>query len=196
MIEDFENLPIGEQLALSVARWPDSFLSGILPWEYAPAVLELIGQLHRAGRGRPLHRVAMWFGRVTQAAPDLPFDARLLSAWQLAAWESLGGSDSKVGTSRSWEWFFAYAPWRSDEASTAYDGVVGRAGGTEGHNDPSVPERVPSLVDWGDSEDRLLDVLEALSSDAPWSPDGREDIRQQLRGVPMATGEHATEEEQ
>ncbi|HWO93419.1 MAG TPA: hypothetical protein VNL92_01510 [Dehalococcoidia bacterium] len=92
--QEYEKLPREDQTQFGWVRWPDSFEDGSLPWEAAPAVLELLrlkaGQLAElryewpfAGAGghweagRPDVRLAAAFWRVTQAAPRHCVECRL-----------------------------------------------------------------------------------------------------------------------
>lgn len=60
-------------------RWPDSFDSGALPWEAAPAVLELLSPILAAEsepENRPTVEGALVWWHVAQSAPHLSFEAR------------------------------------------------------------------------------------------------------------------------
>lgn len=97
------------------ARWPESFSdTGPLPWEAAPAVLELIADCEWRGIGRPTVRHARWFYRLRLARPDLPKDKMAGHTHRLAAmlagWE-VGGHlpttnerrlDVRLATATSW----------------------------------------------------------------------------------------------
>jgi hypothetical protein len=81
-MEDFGKRPEEEQRRYREFYWPDSLQSGSLPWEAAPAALEMLS--HFQGRPRPLLGAVEWFWRVTQAAPDAPYKEREAAALQLA----------------------------------------------------------------------------------------------------------------
>jgi hypothetical protein len=49
---------------------------GALPWEASAAALELLAYLNDLHSPRPNHQEALWFWRVTQAAPDAPLNLR------------------------------------------------------------------------------------------------------------------------
>lgn len=71
-------------------HWPETFERGDLPWEAAPAALELVAAGERNGEGRPPVRLTKWLCRVTLAVPDAPWDARLIVASVLAESEARG----------------------------------------------------------------------------------------------------------
>jgi hypothetical protein len=59
-----------------------------LPWEASAAALELLAYRNDIGEDRPNHREALWFWRVTQAAPNAPLSFRyglsIILAWRPA----------------------------------------------------------------------------------------------------------------
>lgn len=99
--------------------WPESFQAGDLPWEAAAVVLELMEdhrQRHQRAPDiwteRPTVRLARWFWRVTQAAPDAPKGWRSEFAGALARAEALGtlGRTARNVEKLLLEWH----PWRSE----------------------------------------------------------------------------------
>jgi hypothetical protein len=126
----FNHLPENVKAGHKDFCWPESMEAGLLPWEAGAAALELLGiqrgqDLLLSPRGlglaigRPSVRLARWFWRVTQAAPDLPaflqeFEerpGRYYVAMALAVRESVG--DMSQGVLDGVEAYLAYAPWRS-----------------------------------------------------------------------------------
>ena len=101
-------------------------MGGALPWEASAAALELLGIVPPPDGNRPSVRLARWFWRVTQAAPDMPlmvldFSAlidRFSIAQLLAEWEILGDPPSMYWNSV--EAVLTYAPWRSEDHAGHY----------------------------------------------------------------------------
>jgi hypothetical protein len=94
-------------------RWPRSHHgeTKALPWDAAPAALELMRYRDERGLERPTVRQVFWYWRVKQAAPDIPaYMAFVLSA-QLSS-----GDPSGVAI----EGQLTYRPWGSTEAGAAY----------------------------------------------------------------------------
>lgn len=70
--EEIQNAPEEQQQKYRNVYWPETFLSGAIPWEAAPVVLELIQSWRDwRGDGRPTIRCALWFWRITLAAPGV-----------------------------------------------------------------------------------------------------------------------------
>ena len=67
-------------------HWPESCSSGALPWEAAPAALEMLSHFAERGK-RPLLGSVEWFWRVTQVAAGAPYKERKWAANTLAAIE-------------------------------------------------------------------------------------------------------------
>lgn len=63
----------GEAADYRLARWPESFGPGLLPWEAAPSVLEYIRHSSR----RPTLAAARWYWHISIAAPSLPIRTRM-----------------------------------------------------------------------------------------------------------------------
>jgi hypothetical protein len=127
----FRPLPEEERRPYRIFRWPESFERGDLPWEAQGAALELMRVWARGPRlgmvspearrllspaARPSVRLARWFWRMTQAAPDATALERRHIAGLLAAAEA-GDPDVR----RAAEGWLCYAPWRSEEARGAYE---------------------------------------------------------------------------
>lgn len=115
-----------EKTPYQYLRWPQSMTSGALPWEASSAALELLSIVPPPQGNRPSVRIARWFWRVTQAAPDMPlmvldFSApidRFSIAQLLAEWEILGDPPSIYRDSV--EAVLTYAPWRSEDNAGRY----------------------------------------------------------------------------
>ena len=113
---EWDDLPASEKQGYSAFYWPGSMLSGALPWEAAPAALELFALMNTGNsRGRPHIRHARWFWRVTLAAPDAPIYRREDISRELARLEGRGPIPQGLG-----EEYLAFAPWRSEENDAAY----------------------------------------------------------------------------
>lgn len=108
-LKEFADLSSSEQNQYELARWPESFISGALPWESAATILELLRLLLP---DRPTVRVARWFWRVTQAAPAADIGRREAIARELAADEVLGPVQDNVA--RELEGWLAFRGWELD----------------------------------------------------------------------------------
>ena len=113
--------------------WPESFERCDLPWEAAPAALELARYLHGKGLGRPMIGVARWFWRVTQAAPDALFADRLRLMRH-----SISAEPQNEDLRRRSEWELAYAPWRTEENQIDWNFALNN---TEGRKEAIPAER-------------------------------------------------------
>ncbi len=76
-LKKWASLEDGDRVLFSHVHWPESFDRRDLPWEAAPAVLELLADL-LPKKVRPSVRTAEWFWRVSQASPGLPLYVRRL----------------------------------------------------------------------------------------------------------------------
>lgn len=111
--KEWKDLPADARNAYRWVSWPQTFQAGLLPWESAEAVLELMYVTRR-----PDIRLANWYWRVTQAAPDMLLETRHTLAANLAHWESRAGADNV--TPRGAEALLSYAPWRSQRRAEVY----------------------------------------------------------------------------
>lgn len=111
----FTTVPEEQRKQYQIARWPDSMISGELPWEASAALLELLGhqRRHLGPRVASPIRLARWFWRVTQAAPDAPIISRVQIAVQLASWDLAGWPEGPERFEP--ESYLAQALWRSNE---------------------------------------------------------------------------------
>lgn len=109
---EFDAAPPEEQREYLQLRWPESF--GVsLPWDAAPAALELLAALWP---DRPTVGRARWFWRVSQAIPDAELRWRDEAARSLHARELLG----QVSSFEELEAWMSFAPWRSSDAMERY----------------------------------------------------------------------------
>src|SRR5262245_7989081 len=54
-----------ERVAYRPVRWPESMLSGALPWESSRAILDLVHHCNQHGWPRPTIAQGLWFWRIT-----------------------------------------------------------------------------------------------------------------------------------
>jgi hypothetical protein len=135
--EDWDRLSESDKAQYRPFRWPESMQSELLdlPWEATPVALEALADFYTRTKRRPHNRLVKWLWRVTLAVPDQEYSDRLTVAVRLASCETLGLMDQY---SHVWEWFLAYAPWRSENARDAYEKAISMA------NDPAAPWGGPS----------------------------------------------------
>lgn len=118
---DFRKLSEDDQRRYGVACWPDSMESEVLEWDASKTTLELQAFLYECIKLPSIRapvRLARWFWRVTQAAPDAPIFDRVQIALQFSAWE-LRGRPNRPERDEP-ELYLAHAPWRSDTARATY----------------------------------------------------------------------------
>jgi len=119
---EWDDLSANEKQTYSAFHWPESMLSGALPWEAVPAALELFAYMNTGNsRGRPSIRDARWFWRVTLAAPDISIGERESCSRGLAQLEARGHTPKDL---LFLEAYLAFAPWRSEENKAAHDQYV------------------------------------------------------------------------
>jgi len=96
----FRQKPDEERRLCRWFYWPESCERGDLPWEASEAALELLRFWQRGSpTTRPSVRLARWFWRITQAAPNASdFERRHYAGW-LAAAEAVG-ADVRRGVER------------------------------------------------------------------------------------------------
>ncbi|MPZ99499.1 MAG: hypothetical protein GEU80_09230 [Dehalococcoidia bacterium] len=94
-------------------RWPETFISGLLPWEAARTVLDVLPI-------NPERRItvgwARWYYRLCLAAPDAPRADLHWSATNIAQCEAL---ELPVDW-RALECWLALSPWEGEEAAQRY----------------------------------------------------------------------------
>ena len=106
-LKKWASLEDGDRVLFSHVHWPESFDRRDLPWEAAPAVLELLADL-LPKKVRPSVRTAEWFWRVSQASPGLPLYVRRLITVKLGfasaglARDDEGDVAPGGGGNRSW----------------------------------------------------------------------------------------------
>jgi hypothetical protein len=81
------------------------------------------------------------------------------------------------GNVRDLEWYLAYAPWKSDQAESAYLLAAADGPGRDGPHSPGRESflrfiQVTSGHGPGDRPEAILDALETMMG--PWSPEVRE----------------------
>lgn len=106
--------------------WPDSFERGDLPWEAAAAVLALYRQRQSTYGFRPTVRLARWYWRIVQSAPDIrEFQAEQLAA-KLVHCEVLRGEIIE-DTARWVEAYILFRAWTAEgEAVLTEEMAAGR----------------------------------------------------------------------
>lgn len=145
-----------ERMVYRLFYWPESMVRGLLPWDASQAALEFL----KAADHRPSITTALWFSRVTQAAPDAPIQDRVSFARYLTAAEMM----SDFSAVRGLEGFLAFAPWRSAEDGTAYEQAI---------IDGKVPENTEKVTYSKEAGDRLgWHVLERALDVYMGLPDG------------------------
>lgn len=97
--------------------WPQTHQREALPWEAAPACLELLRYCDANRQSAPTVRQAGWFARLRLAAPNLPTDTARSAAIVLAAAEGAGAIDT---VSPGLMWHLAYQPWAGVAEQGAY----------------------------------------------------------------------------
>jgi hypothetical protein len=107
-----------ERVPHRYVRWPESFESGVLPWESARALLDEIAFWHAFSRPITV-RWARWFWRLHQSAPDAPIAEIRAATGALSAMELLGGPPAEA--LRAAEAWLAFRAW-NDEGGGASTG--------------------------------------------------------------------------
>ena len=136
-------------------RWPESCRSGALPWEAAPAGLEMLR--HFEGRSRPLLGAVEWLWRVTQVVPDAPYVWRRWAALDLPGQFAAGEgnvNDAKVRAVETW----------------LIDYLSG--------NQPDTPPPMTSIPPNVSSEDRTATI--EMSQGHDMSPQVKEEIEAEI----------------
>jgi hypothetical protein len=168
----FRTLSEEERQPYRIFRWPESMEQGALPWEAAPAGLELLRFLHEKGQERPTIGTVRWFWRVSLIAPEARVDLREYAALCLNATETsryTRASDIK----RSVESWLAWAPWRSEASLAAYRAAAKRQ---------EIPGFPPVLeFSKGDDVEGYLDAQEAMGFIT--TPGQRQWLREWIEGL-------------
>jgi len=125
LYEAHRALDPSEQREYGLFHWPQSMVSGSLPWEAGEAALELLRfriEQHRSSRRKPpTIREARWFWRVRQAAPTLPADEADLLACTYSLVESIEDSETLDGGIWPYlELWLACRQWESKENAQTY----------------------------------------------------------------------------
>jgi hypothetical protein len=128
--------PSTKRRQVRYVSWPESFVAGVLPWEAAPVCMELLNwyQAHpvhiavipgSAGRGNPpMEETAVWFWRVTLAAPGLDLANRLMLAKHCEFPELTQDPDETERTFRAVESYLQMAPWKSPAHEKKYQKAI------------------------------------------------------------------------
>jgi len=124
-LAELRQLPPEELERYRRFRWPEN-MGVALPWEAGPAAFELVRWNSEHGLRPPLIALVRWFWRVTQLAPDAPFQKRYDAASQLNTLEVAAAVPENEAIRRSIELFLAFTPWRSKADAAAYKGAVKR----------------------------------------------------------------------
>lgn len=116
-IRDIKRLHVAAQpedrQLYAYVRWPQSFEHGALPWEASAVVLDLLRNYPEAKR--PTHRLAHWFWRITQAAPDCPFAWRYYLARTMVADQVMAPGAGKRRLAELAESILRHAEWRTSK---------------------------------------------------------------------------------
>src|SRR5262249_13129909 len=89
-LKEYAALKDDQRLQYLYARWPEVMELGLLPWEASGAILELMAQQHLQPEGfRPTISEAVWFWRLTLAAPKAITPWRYVIASDFALLDSL-----------------------------------------------------------------------------------------------------------
>jgi hypothetical protein len=122
-VAEFHGLPDAQRQLNRLFRWPTSMHDGVVPWEAAEAALDLLRLRNELSVSRPVNREVLWFWRLTLARPDMNEEDRAHLATSLAKddfAEVLTGRQFNEPYDENLEWYLAYAPWRSAEATERY----------------------------------------------------------------------------
>jgi len=149
-------------------RWPDSMEDESLPWEAAPAALEL---MRAYSYERPLLPVIRWFWRVSVAVPDAPLEERKNRAIFLAMNEAAASPNPRA--LESVECWMIYQPWTSADAELKFNQAI-LAGVVPDDQVPISSMDAIELAFW-DSEPGAYDELRAyLESGLGHAQQGKE----------------------
>src|SRR5262245_19841284 len=78
IVKEFSALREEERKPYQYFRWPDSLEQGLLPWEAARDALNLVRILSKHGADRPTNAHALWYWRLTLAAPESDLYLRVI----------------------------------------------------------------------------------------------------------------------
>lgn len=99
----------GRLASYSLAQWPETFESEVLPWAAAQTTLDLMRRYHEGGA--PQVRLAKWYWRITESAPKVKFTHRFRIASALAIYEILNNEIIPPEIARTFELVLAWNPW-------------------------------------------------------------------------------------
>lgn len=113
---EFRGLPESEQAEFEHVRWPETFEAGLLPWESARYLLDLLAELQsRGAKTRVSVNFGRWLWRLHLASPSIPLLAAVSNAITLMLYEH--ADDISRTHIRRWvEANVAHQPWLGPEA--------------------------------------------------------------------------------
>ena len=129
---EWEPLSEQEKTLYRYFSWPESMERGQLPWEASSYALELVS--HWRYSPAPTVRMALWYWRVSLAAPDAPAVTRFGIAELLASAETIKKYPDKLTKDKMQEvnpkvmLFLSLTPWRSPSHEARYRGAALSAG--------------------------------------------------------------------
>jgi hypothetical protein len=132
MIHDFRELASEEQSGYAPVSWPDSFEAGLVPWESARDVLDLVRHCAQTGLPSPTVSEARWWWRLRLASPSVPMEWGSTIARSLAELEvdrAKGTKDVRIEVT-GLSSVLAYEPWRGSERQAQYSALIEREGAT------------------------------------------------------------------
>jgi hypothetical protein len=118
---------LGTQAQNRRFSWPESMLSGTVPWEASRAALDLLKYRDEHSRDLPTNREARFFWRIRQASPALDDGRASTLAALLAVVEFFTEIDETAVVQLDWlQWVLAYQPWLSPERAAGYEWATTR----------------------------------------------------------------------
>lgn len=101
--------------------WPESMEAGDVPWEAAPAALEVFRGYLSTSRIRPTVTLVHWFWRVSLAVPDADFNKRLHWAHVLELSQKWMREGLDIEPPRDIELELVFQPWRSEADANEFE---------------------------------------------------------------------------
>ena len=114
--------PESERALYRYLRWPETFEAGVLPWEAAAPLMQVLRARLVAGRRHVTVRWGRWYWRLYLAAPDAPPNTLSALARVISAHEVLGLDMDRVW--RAAEGMLAYRYWESATRQTEYKAAL------------------------------------------------------------------------
>jgi hypothetical protein len=144
--ERYRKLPDEVRLEYAPYRWPEAHDQGPLPWDAAPAGLELLRYRLTVGQSWPTIRVVKWFHRLRRALPGESADYLELLASSLATQEALFRAGRLPAPPDDRTLFLAMCPWRGPDEDLAFEMACERLGRRAGWP--------PARISFSDKEHR------------------------------------------